>query len=349
MDDIFRIQDDIAKSVINGLKVALLGNALPRAARTTNTEAYTLYLQAAALNYSGQSPADFSESRQLLQRSLQLDPNFAPAWAALATNLAVDSTLFGSIPVRQAGAEAHAAIDRALRLDPMLADAHATLGRLLYEMDWDWGAAEREIHRAIALAPGNAEAYRLGAYVAVTLGHFDEALGLVQQAVSLDPLQSWNHLVTGYVTYRMGNLSVAADSYRKALALSPVNGKFHYVFGSLLLVRGESAAALAEMQLESNAGFRQCGLPLALDALGRRAEADQALALAKRNYADRKAYLIALVYAGRQDADHAFAWLERAVRQRDGDLIFIKGDPPVRNLRPDRRYPRHVRAMYLAD
>ena len=349
LDDIFKIQDDIAGSVINGLKVALLGGQLPRAARTTSTEAYTLYLQAAALIYSGRSSAEFDKSRELLRRSLKLDPNFAPAWAALAANLAVDSTLFGSMPVRQAGVEAHAAIDRALKLDPELADAHATLGRVLYEIDWNWEAADREIHRAIALQPGNAESYRLAAYVAVTRGHFDPGLGLIQKAVALDPLQAWNHLVTGYVTYRMGRLDVAEQAYRRALDLVPSSGKFHYVLGSLLLARGENAAALAEMQQESNPGFRQCGLPLALDALGRRAEADQALALAERNYADRKAYLIALVYAARHDTERAFSWLDRAVRQRDGDLIFIKGDPLVRNLLPDPRYRRLMRIMNLPD
>ena len=349
LDDIFKIQDDIAGSVINGLKVALLGGQAPRAAPTANTEAYTLYLQAASLRYSGGSAADLARSRQLLQRSLKLDPTFAPAWAALAAELAVEGTLFGGIPIQQARVEAHAAIDRALKLDPTLADAHATLGRVLFELDWNWDAAQREVNQAMALEPGNAEFYRLAGYLALIQGRFDVALAMMNKAVALDPLQAWNHLVTGYVTYRMGNLPVAEGSYRKALALSPGSGKFHYVLGSLLVVRGLPAAALAEMQLETDDGFRQCGLPLALDALGRRPEADQALALAEKNFGERKPYLIALVYAARHDVDRSFAWLDRAVRQRDGDLIFIKGEPLVRNLLPDPRYRQLMRTMNLPD
>jgi len=349
LDDIFKIQDDIAGSVINGLRVALLGGQAPRAAPTANTEAYTLYLQAASLHYSGRSAADLARSRQLLQRSLKLDPTFAPAWAALAAELAVEGTLFGGIPMQQARIEAHAAIVRALKLDPTLADAHATLGRVLFELDWNWDAAQREINQAIALEPGNAEFYRLAGYLALVQGRFDVALAMMNKAVSLDPLQAWNHLVTGYVTYRMGDFPVAEGSYRKALALNPGSGKFHYVLGALLLVRGLPAAALAEMQLETDDGFRQCGLPLALEALGRRPEADQALALAEKNFGERKPYLIALVYAARHDIDLSFAWLDRAVRQRDGDLIFIKGEPLVRNLLPDPRYRQLMRTMKLPD
>ncbi len=349
LDDIFRIQDDIAKSVINGLKVALLGNELPRAARTTNTEAYTLYLQAAALNYSGHGAADFARGRELLRRSLQLDPDFAPAWAALGANLDVDASLFGSMSTAKASAEAHEAISRALRLDPNLAEAHRALARLLFQLDWDWGGAGREIRKAIALEPGNAESYRVSAYLEMTLGHFDEALAQIQKAVALDPLQAWNHLVVGYVTYRMGRFEDAEQAYRRALKLAPGSGKFHYVLASLLLARGSPKDALAEMQQETDASFRQCGVPLALDALGRRAEADQALAIAERDFGDRKAYLIALVYAARHDADRAFTWLDRAVSQRSGDLIYIKGDPLVRNLLPDPRYRQLMRTMRLPE
>jgi TolB-like protein/tetratricopeptide (TPR) repeat protein len=349
LTDIFKIQDDIASSVIGGLKVALLGAPLPRATRTASTEAYTIYLQATALTYAGHGAADFARGRELLQHSLQLDPNFAPAWAALGANLDVDASLFGSLPISQASAQAHVAIDRALRLDPNLAEAHRALARVLFQLDWNWEAAGPEIRQAIALEPGNAENYRVASYLAMTLGRFDDALEMIQRAVVLDPLQAWSHLVTGYVTYRMGKFDEADLAYRRALKLAPGSGKFHYVLGALLLARGSPQEALAEMQQETDPSFRQCGLPLALDALGRHAEADQALATAERDFGDRKAYLIALVYAARHDNDRAFTWLDRAVKQRSGDLIYIKGDPLVRSLLPDPRYRQLMRTMKLPE
>jgi len=349
LDDIFRIQDDIASAVIGGLKVVLLGGQLPRATRSTSTEAYSLYLQAAAVSYAGHSGAEFAKGRALLQRSLELDPNFAPAWAALAANLDVDASLFGSLSIAQASAQGHEAINHALRLDPNLAEAHRALARILFQLDWNWEQAGQEIRKAIALEPGNAESYRVAAYLDLTLGRFDDALAQIQKAVALDPLQPWNHLVLGYVTYRTGSFDAAEQAYRRALALAPGGGKFHYVLASLLLARGSAQQALAEMQQETDASFRQCGLPLALDALGRRAEADQALAIAERQFGDRKAYLIALVYAARHDADRAFLWLDRAVSQHSGDMIYIKGDPLVRGLTADPRYRALMRTMKLPD
>jgi TolB-like protein/cytochrome c-type biogenesis protein CcmH/NrfG len=349
LDDIFRIQDEIASSVISGLKVVLLGGQLPRASRSASTEAYTLYLQATAAMYVGASAADLRHARDLLQQALKLDPNFAPAWASLGANLDIDASLYGSLPTAQASAAAHDAINRALRLDPKLPEAHRALARLLFQLDWNWEGAGQEIRRAIELEPGNAESHRVAAYLYLTLGRFDEALAMIQQAIALDPLQAWNHLVLGYVTYRTGNFDVAEQAYGRALSLAPGSGKFHYVMGALMLARGAPQQALDEMRQETDPGFRQCGLPLALDALGRRAEADRALAIAEHDYGDRKAYLIALVYAGRHDSDRAFSWLDRAVSQRSGDLIYIKGDPLVRGLLPDPRYRMLMRTMRLPE
>jgi TolB-like protein len=349
LDDIFKIQDDIAGSVVNSLKVSLLGHKLPRAARTANTQAYSLYLQAESINYSGASSTDFVHGRSLLQQALTLDPTFAPAWASLATNFAVEYSLFGSITLEEAHAQAHAAVDQAIKLDPELAAAHVALGRVLYEVDWNWEGAKTEIQKAIQLEPGNTEPYRLAAYIELTHGRFPEALKLLNRAVSLDPLQAWNYIVKGYVTYRTGDLDKAERYYRRALELSPTSGKFHYVLGSLLLIRGQPAGALEEMQRETDSGFRQCGLVLALDSLGRKSQADQALAVAENSFGGKKAYLIALIYAERHQPDRAFAWLDRALRQRDGDVLYIKGDPLVSNLVADPRYELIMKRMQLAN
>jgi TolB-like protein/Tfp pilus assembly protein PilF len=348
LDDIFRIQDDIAGSVVNGLRVSLLGRQLPRTARTTNTEAYTLFLQSQAIQYFGVSSLDYARARGYLQRAVKLDPAFAPAWASLAINLAVQYSLFGSVKFQEAHVQGHAAADQALKLDPSLAVAYQALGRLLYEVDWSWDAADIQIRKAISLEPGNAESYRLAAYVATTRGHFDEALRLLKISISLDPLESWSYIVAGYVTYRTGELAEAEAFYRKAIELNPTSAKFHYVLGSLLLVKGQPAAALVEMQRETDGGFRQCGLVLALDALGRKGEADQALALAERDLGNIKAYLIALIYATRNAPDQALAWLDRALRQRDGDLLYMKGDPMISNLLPDPRFQSFMQRMQHA-
>jgi serine/threonine protein kinase/Tfp pilus assembly protein PilF len=349
LKDVFKVQDDIAESVVSALKVSLLKLQLPREASTANDEAYTLYLQSQAIAYSGRSPADSEKARYYLKQTLKLDPSFAPAWAALANNLAGDYSAFGTLQFQETRAEAHAAADQALKLDSLLPLAHVSMGRLLYEIDWDWDASEVEIDRAIALEPGNAEPYRLAAYIKTTRGHFDEALGLLKSAVALDPLQPWNYVATGFATYRIGDLAEAERDYRKALDLNPTGGKLHYLLGSVLLVRGQPSAALDEMARETDDGYRQCGLALAFDALGRKSEADRELAAAESKFAGEKAYWIALIYAARDERERAFTWLDRAFRQRDGGLLWIKGDPLLANLVSDPRYSTFLRKMKLAN
>ncbi len=279
---------------------------------------------------------------------MKIDPNFAAAWAALANILTVEYSLFGSIDVEQARVQAHAAVNRALQIEPDLAVAHVAQGRVLAEVDWDLNAAATELQKAIRLEPGNSEPYRLAAYIEIAHGRYEEALRLLSSAVSLDPLQSWNYLVMGYATYRMGEFDKAEGYYRRALQLNPTSAKFHYVLGQLLVVRGQPSQALEEMQREVEGGFRQCGLVLALDALGRKREADQALAIAESTYAGKKSYLIALIYAARKDPDRAFASLDRALRQREGDLQYMRGEPLLSDLVSDPRYGIFVQKLGLS-
>jgi TolB-like protein/DNA-binding winged helix-turn-helix (wHTH) protein/tetratricopeptide (TPR) repeat protein len=347
LGDIFKMQDDIAGSVVGALKVSLLGGQLPRASATTNAEAYTLYLRAQSLHFNGSSTADEQKAIDYLYQSLKLDPHYAPAWVALAGVLAADFSAFGILRHEEIRGQAHEAIDQAHRLDPDLPLGHIARGRVLYEVDWNWQAAEAEIKQAMALEPGNAEAQRLAGYIATTLGHFDEGLKVLDGVYSKDPLQPWNYIATGYATFRLGKLAETEANYRKALDLIPTGAKFHYLLGSVLVARGLPSAALEEMEKETDPGYRQVGLALAFDALGRRSEADRELAIAEQKFGNEKAYWIASVYAARKDADRAFAWLDRAFVMYDGGLLWILGDPFLDNLKADPRYEALLRKMKL--
>lgn len=202
VDDIFKIQDEIAGSVVNALKISLLEGQTPRATPTANSEAYTLYLQAHAIRYRGNGSSDSAIATDYLKQALKLDPAFAPAWAELANNLAADYSTFGTLPYQQTRDQAHEAAERALKLDSVLPLAYLGMGRLLYQLDWNWGAADVAIRKAISLEPGNAEAFRMAGYLATTLGRFDEGIGLLKSAIALDPLQPWNYIATGFATHR---------------------------------------------------------------------------------------------------------------------------------------------------
>jgi serine/threonine-protein kinase len=187
------------------------------------------------------------------------------------------------------------------------------------------------------------------AYIDITRGRFDEAIELLNRAIAFDPLQPWNYVVTGFATYRSGRLAAAEAAYRKALDLAPSDGKVHYLLGSVLLVRGQSTAALGEMEQETDLGYRHVGRALALDTLGCRGDADRELAVAEQKFAHEKSFWIALVYAARNDPDRAFAWLDRALRQHDDGLLWMTGDPLLSNVSSDPRYKALLRKMNLPE
>src|SRR5271155_2099900 len=349
LDDIFQIQDEIAKSVVNELKVSVLGGTLPRATPTANHDAYLLYLQAKELQYRGNSLDSSRKAIDYLHEALKLDPDFSQGWVTLATFLAANYNLFDVEPHDEARALIYSALDHARRLEPNLLSIHVVLGRVLYEVDWSWKAADAELKQAIELEPGNAEAHRLAGYLATTYGRFDEAIEQSEKAIELDPLQPWNYIARGYAAYRSGRLAQAEANFRTALDLAPGSGKFHCLLGAVLIARGQRESALAEMKKESNPRFRHVGMALALGALGQPNESDKELRTAEQESGDEMGYWIAMVYAARRDPDRAFAWLDRAFNVYGEGITWIKGDPLLGSLVEDPRYKALLQKMRLPE
>jgi TolB-like protein len=349
LDDIFQIQDEIAKSVVNELKVSVLGGTVPRATPTTNHDAYLLYLQARELHYRGNSLDSSRQAINYLHEALKLDPEFSQGWVTLATFLAADYNLFDVVPHDEARALIYSALDHARKLEPSLLPIHVVLGRVLYEVDWSWQAADAELKQAIELEPGNSEAHRLAGYLSTTYGRFDEAIKQSDKAIELDPLQPWNYIARGLAAYRSGRLAQAEANFRTALELAPGSGKFHCLLGAVLLAGGQRETALAEMKQESNPRFRHVGMALALDALGEADKSDQELRAAEEKFGDEMGYWIAMVYAARRDPDRAFAWLDRAFNAYGDGLTWIKGDPLLAGLVEDPRHKALLQKMRLPE
>jgi TolB-like protein/Tfp pilus assembly protein PilF len=347
LDDIFKIQDDIAGAVVNALKVSLLGAEPPHAAPAANTEAYTLYLQgrASTRRYTG---ADNEVAIDYFQRAVQADPGFAPAWADLARAYGAAFALFGT---RSGSEDAHKkmseAAGKALTLDPSLPEGHLAMGAMFRFIDFVPDEAQREYDRAMELAPGNADVLTAASLLAASLGRFDEAARLGQKAVDLDPLAVDPYRALGMAEYAGGRLTEAEAVFRKALELNPTVEAMHYRLALVLLADDKPEAALAESRREPDAARQQLGLALAFDALGRTAEADAARTLAEKN-ANGWSYQIAQIYAHRADTERAFAWLDRAYAERDSGLPqYLKGDPLLVSLRPDPRYATLLQKLGL--
>jgi TolB-like protein/Tfp pilus assembly protein PilF len=346
IDDIFKAQDEIAAAVVKALQGSLLRTGAPSRAPTTNGEAYTTYLQGRAILRRG-TAADYARTIEYYQRAVALDPTLAVAWAAIA-NTTADAYGTSHTELREpAATRAHAALERALALDPSSAAAYVALGRVAYFIDNDWETAGTALRRAIELDPGNAEAMRLSSYLAGTLGELDAQRQYAQQAITHDPLDYWNYFAAGVGAYNRGSFEECERYYRKAIELNDGAEGPHSELAMLLTARGQGAAALEEVKREPSVAWRALRLPIPLYALGRRREADAALAEAQARYGDTHPFWVAMIYAVRGDRDQAFAWLDRTVARRDLPPIYQRFDPLLKSLTGDARYREFLRQANL--
>jgi TolB-like protein/Tfp pilus assembly protein PilF len=349
LDDVFKVQDDIAGSVVAALKVSMLGEP-PRAAPTSNSDAYLHFLRARELR-AGEESA-FEPTRAELLKAVQLDPSFAQAWLRLG-ELYISGFAGSSYgPYEVARRQAMDALQRALTLDPGLVEAHVEVARVYYIMDWDIPAAQVELKHAAELAPGDREQdlLWLTGYIADSDGQFDQAIASHLKARGLDPLNIDNYRQLGNAYYRAGRLDEAAAILNEGLQHKPDARTAHYRLGLVRLAQHRPDEALVEFNLEQDPEFLMIGPPLALDALGRRAEADKILAqaLATKTIPLSAAYQLALIYAERGQTDTAFQWLQRALQQRDAGMHWMKFDPLLKGLSSDPRFKALLVQMHQA-
>ena len=341
LDDIFAIQDEIAADVVKQLKVTLLG-AAPKA-RTTDPEAYALYLQAVQLGRPFTAEA-FQQSDALYRKVLAIDPRYAPAWYGLAYNFG-NETGQGLLPGKEGFAQAREAAVRALAIDPDYAPAHAQLGWIAMYGDSDLVGAAQHLERALALDPADLRVLTTSVTLLQSLGRLDEALALEEAAVRRDPVNVTTLFNLGYHQRMAGRLDAAIASFRTVLSLSPSNGGAHCQLGVALLLKGDAKGALAEIEQETSEIYKMIGLPMAYHALGRKADSDAALAALIAKYEKDGPSNIASVYAYRGEADQAFEWLDKAVEYGDGGLGEIVTDNLFDKIHADPRWLAFLRKI----
>ena len=341
LDDIFKVQDEIAGKVVGELKVTLLG-AAPKV-RTTDPEAYALYLQAKQLGRQATKEA-FQQSDALYRKVLAIDPRYAPAWSGQFSNF-VNEASIGLLPSKEGFAKAHEAALKALAIDPDYAPAHSSLGWIAMYGDGDLAAAAEHFKHALTLDPSDLDVLRNSATVLASLGRLDEALALNEAVVRRDPV-NMNTLSNLGLEQRMaGRFDAAIASFRTVLSLAPGRGNGHAQLGVALLLKGDAQGALAETRQETSEVWKMIGLPLAYHALGRKADSDAALAALIAKYEKDGPYNIAHDYAYRGEADKAFAWLDKAIEYGDPGIGEIVTENLFDKIHADPRWLPFLRKI----
>src|SRR5271157_4681911 len=364
MHDLLGIENELGKTIAQQVQVNLSPQRQMELSkmRTVDPEAYDLYLKG-RFYWNQRTPAGNKESIGYFQQATAKDPDFALAYAGLA-----DAYNFGNIigdySPKDSFPAAREAAERAIALDPSLAEAHAALGMVKSHYDFDFPGARMEFLKAIELNPNSAYAHLFysNCYLA-PMGRMSEAIIENQRALQLDPLSLPINNFMGMTYMFAGDYEKAYQQFQHTIAMDPTFPLAHEYFSFLLAEMGryeeaikeseksdllggsspEDAAAEATTMLHAlktggGKGFWQKNLDLTLRVLKQPRGGFMA------------ASVVAASYARAGDADKAFEWLDKAYAERDGeDITLLKCDPSFKNLRGDPRFAALLRRMGLPE
>jgi len=354
LSDIFTLQDKVAGEITEKLRPKLTGEERRRLNKryTDNVEAYQLYLKC-RYHWNKATGEELNKSLQYCQQAVEIDPNYVPAYFGLADAYAFMGWI--GYPTIEYFAKAKVPLAKALNLDSSFAQAHYLNGVISLYFDYDPPTAEREYKRALELNPNIPEPhYGYGTYLGA-VGRFPNAIAEMTRAVELDPLSLvWNEQLGGlYCGSRRYDL--AMDQWRKTLDLDPNFWMAHQDLGGIYAYKHKYKEALEEFEkaasLSGNSGYATGYLGYGYAVSGRRSDAEKKIEELKRLSQQKyiPAFSIAVVYAGLDEKDLAFKWLDKAYQQREGWLgWYFLFDPEFDGLRSDPRYADLLRRIGLS-
>jgi TolB-like protein len=344
VQDIFKVQDEIAAAVVEALKARLLpAQDISSRHRTTNTEAYTQYLLGNQFR-AFDSPETNLQALAAYQKAIALDPGYAAAYSGLSDTEWRRADQSTSEPA--AYQRAAAAADKAIALAPDSPEGYWARGRLRAVYFFDWSGAQADFAHALALDPHDVRALIDEGNLLATLGRMPEAIATMRKAISLDPMSIVAQRDLIGLLMDSDQMAAAREEAKRLREISPQEDSVFY--GDIELYAGRAREALALYQT-GRSDFRNIGIAMAEHTLGHAAESDQALAVVIEKYGKVWAYQIAEVYAWRGQNDKAFEWLERAYRQHDGGLTSLNYDQLLKGLRGDPRYKALLRKLNLPE
>ncbi|MBV8476035.1 MAG: protein kinase, partial [Acidobacteria bacterium] len=351
LGDVLTLQDDVAKSIANEVKVKLTPPELTRltSSRPVNPEAYDAYLKG-RYYWSKRTAEGEQRGLEYFQQAVAVDPVYAQAYSGVADSYIVLGA-HGHLPVQDAFPKARTAAMKALELDEGLAEAHVSLGTVKTFYDWDWAGSETEFRRALELRPSYSTAHHWYAHYLAAVGRVNEAVTEMKRARELDPFGITVNIWLATTLYYSRQYDQAIQQYRRTLELYPEWSELHNGIGNCYAQKGKVKEAVWEWEtvLKLN-GENQLADSLRqayttggyMGYLGKRIEQLKARAQTKPAAPLDFAY----TYARLGDEEHALEWLERAYDERD-PWLYLKAEPVLDGLRAEPRFKDLLRHMGL--
>jgi serine/threonine-protein kinase len=357
LKDIFDMQDEIAKTVAERLRVTLAGGKEDRLVEqpTTNIEAYQLYLKGRAL--IDRRGATVPGGLDLLRKAVELDPGYSLAWAGVADALTV-LTYSGVARGSESKAQAIAAAKRSIELDPASAVGHTALAcaTLIYENNR--AMAKREFERALELNPsyGMGRGWYANFYLNWACGDFERGIAEARRALASDPLSAYITMTLGVSLFTAGRLGESIDTCRRAVQLDSESFVARWALGIALGMSGRFEEAVSTLETAAKmSGRHSLALTVLAGVLGQAGKPAEARAL-HRELMDRasRGYVspahLALTAEAAGERDEAMAFARRAWDEREPSFIlWARHFPQYRTLHSDPRFAAILREMDSPD
>jgi serine/threonine protein kinase/TolB-like protein/Tfp pilus assembly protein PilF len=353
VSDVSTIQEQIANDISDGLRLRLTGEEKRRLTRgsTRNAEAYQLYLNG-RFHWNKRTEEELNKAIGYFNQSIEKDPNYALAYVGLADAYLVLPE-YGSMASSVAAPRTKEALSKALEIDPDLAEAHASLGLMKQNFEWDWAGAEKEFRRATELNSNYPTAHHWYGLFLCQMKRNDEGIREGRLAQTLDPLSPIINTSLGVTLMSAGEYGSGFELLKRTFELAPTFPEPHLWVSKAYGSRGLYPEAMSEAQQAATYSGRApryvAGVGDALAAAGKRAEAqsiiDELVRSSKSGHVSP--FYIAEVYSTLGERDQAFEGLEKAYQLRDDELVWILIDPSFDNIRSDPRYADLLRRMGL--
>ncbi len=345
---IFAVQDSISERVVTALKIRLGSTEKKR--ETENVEAYQLYMKG-RYHTLRLTRAETDKGINYFQQAIEIDPNYALAYTGVARAY-LPMALTSGVPSWEVMPKARAAALRAIEIDETLAEAHATLGLIMFWYDWDWQASEKQYLRALELNANSAESRFSYAHLLSNTGRHEHSLAEIKRSRELDPLSLVTNALEGQILFFAGKSDEALDHLQKTIDLDPNFWLSHLFISRVYSEKGMHAEAIAAAKKagelsgnsQSNA-YRAYALAKAGKTDEARAVLDELLKLSAEGYVPP--YNFAIVYNAIGESDKALDYLEKGHEQKDVRMVFLKVEPKWNNLRTEPRFLDLMKRMRL--
>ncbi|HYR74716.1 MAG TPA: tetratricopeptide repeat protein [Pyrinomonadaceae bacterium] len=350
--DIFEVQEEISREISQKLLSKLSGEEHKRLTKrhTHDTEAYRHYLKG-RFYWNKRTEENFRKGIENFREAIELDPNYALAYAGLADSYIL-LAFYGSEAPNEMMPKGKAAAVTALELDDSLAEAHNSLAYIYFTNEWNWSAAEKEFKKAIRLNPKYATVHHWYAFKLAATGRHDDAVAEMKLARELDPLALIINAEVGWAYYFGRRYDKAIEQFQKTLEMDPSFSVNRMFFGLAYTQQERFPEAISELrkavELSGGSLLMKAILGHAYGRAGDRKAAEKIIAeLTETSTGYISAYNVALIYAGLGDRENALSWLARAVEQHDLFLAWMNVEPMFDSVRADPRFADLVKRIGL--